>query len=505
MQISNKVFNRVAYSVIGNVTRALLSFITGILLARGLGPAEYGVFGFLLASFTALTQLLDMGSSNAFITFISQRIRSKSYLLYYGLWILLQFLFSIILIVAVVPDDFLRELWHGESRERVFVSFVAVFLQNKVWQAAVQIGESQRFTHIVQAVSVSIACVHLIIIVLLFWSGRPSIEFVYGIVAVEFFLGSCVAIWFFPLRYSKDKEAPSAVIREYGKYCYPLVPTVWVAVLTGFADTWLLQRFGGAIEQAYYVVALQFSVVSLIATRSVLNILWKEVSEAYQAKKVEVVRKLFTRTTKSLYCLGAMISGALIPWVDEIISIFLGDSYLAGSLVMMIMFIYPIDQARGQVAGTMLLAMEMTKSTLVLGVVSNVIGVLLTYFLLAPADANVPGLGLGASGLALKMVVVQFFTVNVSLWWISRRLGMKAEWLYQFYGLFLFLFLGYLTNLLVNLSLGSSTAILLRMLLNGLGYLVLIGVAIYKFPSLIGLSHAQARELFAKVRSVCGM
>ncbi|MFN3467993.1 MAG: oligosaccharide flippase family protein, partial [Candidatus Brocadiales bacterium] len=58
-------------SILANVTRMGLGLLTGLLVARGLGPAEFGSFSFLLTSFTAISQLLDMGSSQAFYTFVS--------------------------------------------------------------------------------------------------------------------------------------------------------------------------------------------------------------------------------------------------------------------------------------------------------------------------------------------------------------------------------------------------------------------------------------------------
>ena len=68
-----------------NIARVGLSFIGGIIIARSLGPAVYGNYSFLLGSFISITTLLDMGTSSAFYTFLSQRKRGLKFYVYYFL------------------------------------------------------------------------------------------------------------------------------------------------------------------------------------------------------------------------------------------------------------------------------------------------------------------------------------------------------------------------------------------------------------------------------------
>ena len=70
-------------SIVANLARALLGLINGIPLARWLGPQSYGTFAFLTVTFLAVKQLTDMGSSNAFFTFLSSRKRSLDFILFY--------------------------------------------------------------------------------------------------------------------------------------------------------------------------------------------------------------------------------------------------------------------------------------------------------------------------------------------------------------------------------------------------------------------------------------
>jgi len=58
---------RLLFSVVLNFLRALLTFATGVFIARALSPSPYGDMMFLIGSFVAIRSLLDLGSSNAFL------------------------------------------------------------------------------------------------------------------------------------------------------------------------------------------------------------------------------------------------------------------------------------------------------------------------------------------------------------------------------------------------------------------------------------------------------
>jgi O-antigen/teichoic acid export membrane protein len=482
---------RIAFSFLGNILRSALTVITSILLARGLGPTEFGQFGFLLASFTALTQLLDMGSSNAFLTFISKKIRSRLYLFYYSGWLIIQFLVMFLFITLLAPDYVIQKIWLGESKATILLAFVAVFFQQNVWLTISRLGESQRLTGLVQVLSVGIGIAHLLLVCILLYLDSVTVSLLFQIIAIEIVIALAIAVYIFPLQFAEATEPLSSILNEYKAYCKPLIPLTWIALIAAFSDTWLLQLYGGAEEQAYYAVASQFAVICLIATRSILNILWKEIAEAYSNSDMATVRLMFERSTKGLFYLGAMISGFFIPWTDDVIRLTLGEMFLPGVLTMMIMFLYPVDQARGQVTGTLLLATEQTRATFIIGAVGSVAGTVMTYFMLAPVDATVPGLELGALGLAIKMVIIQFISVNVSIWWINRKIQLKNEYMYQFFAFGFFIGLGLIWNYIITSIIYLDSYLLPRLIVGGMCYLLTVIIFIINCPTLFGITQQE--------------
>lgn len=493
---------RLVTSVLLNTVRSVIIFVTGMILARGLGPEQYGLFSFLLASFAAIITLLDMGSSSAFFSFISKRIRSKYFFLTYFYWVLFQFLTALTLIILIIPDSWLYLIWQGESKKLVSIAFIAVFFQNQIWTLVVKVGESQRLTTMAQMLGVLIALAHFGLVILLYYKNLLTIEYIYYLVSIEIIIGATVAKLIFPLEFVEEKETFQDNFYEYWKFCKPLIPYVWLGVIMSFADTWLLRYFSGSVEQGYYAVAAQMGTVTLLFTSSVIRVLWKEVAEANENSDSERVAYVYKRVSRIVFMVGVLISAFLIPWTKEIIFILLGSQYLEGATVMMIMFLYPIHQSLGQINGTMYFALEKTFPYVVISSVHLITSIFVIYFILAPSDAYFPGLGLGAIGLALKMVILQIICVNFYIWWLSRNQGWSFDIGYQIVSIGLFLILGFLSYKLANTLFEEEVYVLIRGSISAVFYAIAAAIIFYRFPWLLGLTISELKIYLNKIKNI---
>lgn len=498
------VRSRFKATIIANILRSGLSFITGLLIARGLGPEQYGSFVFLLGSFVALRQLLDMGTSSAFYTFISQRPRPLSFLLSYFGWQGLQFVLPVMAIGLLMPQIWVDQIWLGQNRGLIMLSFVAVFLQQQAWQTLVQIGESSRLTHRVQGMNAGIAAIHLVLVVIFWKLGSLSSYLLFSLIIAEYLLALSISYFFIWRNRAGDviTEKSAFVFRtmlnEYSIYCAPLVIYSWVGFLYGFADSWMLQRFGGAAEQGFYAIGYQFAAISLIATTSILQIFWKEIAEAQERKNTERVKMLYHKVSRSLFMFGAIISGFLIPWSGEIVNIMLGATYIAAAPALAIMFLYPVHQSMGQIVGTMYYATGKTKPYANVVLAFMLISIPVTYFALAPKDALIAGFALGSTGVAVKMVVLQLISVNALAWWISRIYGWKYDWMHQVIGLGGAVLAGWLAYVSVAAATsGMQLHLFLRGGLSFVLYSFLMAGMIWTMPWLLGMERA---EILAIIR-----
>lgn len=484
------VARRFAFTVGASVIRAPLSFTTAMLLARWLGPESYGNMAFLLGTFLGLRQLLDMGSSAAFFTYLSQQPRSKPFVRSFFAWLAVQFVVPLCVIGLLVPSRWIDTVWHGEQRGLVLLAFAAVFMQSSVWTVIQRAGESQRRTLWVQGVGVVIVGAHLLAVVLLWSLGILGLYAIFAAIALEYFLGAVVAHKQF--RYAPaggadaTDGAPEPTLRNYLDYCWPLLPYSVVGFAYVFVDRWLLQSYGGGIEQAYYAVGFKFAAIALIATSSILSIFWKEIAEAHHQEDHARIGLLYRKVSRLLFLVGAMIAGFLLPWAEDLLRLMLGVGYVGGATTLAIMFLYPVHQSLGQINGTMLYATGRVSLQVVNGTIFRIVGIGVTYLVLAPQDAVVPGLGLGSNGLAIKMVVLQLLSVNVLGYLIARIWKWQFDWLYQPLSLLGCLGIGWIAHL-TSAGLVSHTLPLLAVM--GLGavlYLILLTAFVYSMPWLAG-------------------
>lgn len=417
------------------VVRMALAFTSGVLVARALGAPEYGRYQFLLASFAAIAQFLDLGSAFAFFTFLSRRRRSWRFLMAYSAWMAVQFTTIVLLVGVLLPWSVVDRMWLGQDRLTLLLAFAAAFLMNEMWEMVTQLAEARRRTVVVQGATTAQAGMHLLLVSLALFFGVLSVRAVLVFLAFEY--GALIAI-FGPRFLRENVAAPGesgeslgAIGREFVAYCRPLVIYSLVSVVCLFGDRWLLQRFGGAEQQAFFSIAQQIATISLIATTSVLQVFWKEIAEASHAENEERLEQLYGSVSRTLFFAGAWLSCALIPYAREILLLTAGPGYAGARLSLTLMLIFPVYQSMGRIGGSYFYASGDTATYSRIGGWINVVGLPLTYLLVAPAASVVPGIHLGALGLTAKTVAITVLSVNVQHFFIVRANGWSRLFRFQ--------------------------------------------------------------------------
>ena len=209
---------------------------------------------------------------------------------------------------------------------------------------------------------------------------------------------------------------------------------------------------------------------------------------------------IYRRVSRGLFFVAASFAGFLIPWSEDILRIALGPAYAGGATALGIMFLYPLHQSMGQIAGTMMYATGRVRAQVVIGMLTMALGIVATYFVLAPPDAPVPGFGLGSGGLAGKMVIMQILAVNGISIYLARSMQVKFDWTYQPIGLVACLGLGWIAYVMSRWLFEAPDQVALGMLASGFIYSILIITVIWATPSLVGLSRGELRGLARRVR-----
>ena len=503
----SSIIFRFKSSLLANSFRAALTALTSIYIAKKLLPFGYGDLMFLLGSFVAIRSLLDMGSSSAFYTLISKKNRSYLFFKTYFIWIIFQFFIAATFIFILIPRHIFDSLWLGHNKLVTFIAFSACFIQQQVWQTMIQIAESMRLSSTIQKLNFLISGVYLLILVSTAFFSSLNIEKVLLILLFSYFFALIIGWNLLKnklfLTFRKNKETSiNRIYIEFYKYCKPLFYLSIISFLYDFLDKWMLQKFGGSQQQGFFQISSQFASICLIATTSILSIYWKEVAHSHHKKQMSHIQNLYLKTTKRLFFFGCFLAGSAIPWTKELIYSFLGPAYSESWLVLSIMFIYPITQSVGQIGGSTLLATANTRKVMQLASITMLISIPMSYFLLAPINFNyLPGMHLGAVGLAIKFVLLGFFSVNLQAYIISNLFKWNFEWKFQFVSIILMVINGYLSKYIALYFLDINSNFFYVIFFYILFYLSLSFLTLTLFPSLAGLEKLKLKKLISEFRS----
>jgi len=406
-----------------NLFGLVLTFITISLVPRALGPAAYGAFEFLRNFFEQVAGFLDMGTSTAFYTKLSQRMRDIGLIRFYMIFVgfVLTLMGAGLLLVAWLVG-FSDEIWQGQP---ILYIALAMLLGYFTWSRGIaqKIVDAFGCTITSERAAIVVKGISTIVVVVLFATELLTIESYF---AVEIALAIVLILtWGRIARYhwvAQDNAKivntkNKALFAEFRHYCTPLFWYALVGLFVGLADRWLLQLFAGSEEQGFYSLAYRVSAVCFIFTSAMTQLIMREFARAHAEGDYGEMRRLFRRYIPMLYAVAAYFSAFISVEAETVIWILGGDEFVAAGAAMMIMALYPIHQTYGQLSGSLFFATGQTRLYRNIGITVMLIGLPITWFVLAPRDMG--GIDEGSFGLAIKMVIVQFLGVNLQLWLVQ--------------------------------------------------------------------------------------
>ena len=287
--------------------------------------------------------------------------------------------------------------------------------------------------------------------------------------------------------------------RDYFKnlfrYVNPLIVMTIIVFAAGFLDRWLLQKFGGSIQQGFFTLSLKIGAVYFLFARSLTQLLTREFSVAFGKKDINQMRIMFRRYIPLIYGTVAYFACFVAAQSDKVARIVGGAEYEGAKTVMIIMAFYPIHQTYGQLSNAVFYATGQTKLYRNIGLSGMLLGLPLIYFLLAPR--SMMGLNSGATGLAIKMVLVQFISVNIGLYFNTKFLSLPffKFLLHQFGSVVIMIAIAIGARLGIDNIPIIKNNIILSFILSGIIYTILIVVISNYFPKLFGLDKKTIQKI----------
>lgn len=509
MQIDS-IKKRYLFKLGGGACGALLSIIIAGLVPRALGPSHYGDFGFLQSSFLNIIAIITMGSPMAFFAYNAKNRNSYPIIVFYGYFIVAASLITFVLVLTAHNTPIGSFLWPGQKFRYILM---AAFLGIITWLAAITIdfADSKGLTVRAAIIKVINKFFATILLITLFCIGMLNLGTYF--VFLYFTLFTLISLLIVYFRRAKaigeimpvKKHQLADLFKYFYRYCSPLFIYGIFGTLVAYFYRWFLQIIYGSTEQGFFTLGHQLSAVVLLFTASFMPIFMREMASAHGRNDFESMRRLFGKFAKLLFSLTAFLSMIFIFHSRLIIDIFAGDKYIESFWPVTIMFLYPIVQTTGQLAGNVFYSTEQTKLYTNIGYFNNVMGFFIVYFLLAPKNAFIGGFALGAIGLALATVLAGFLTTNVMYYFACRYLRLKyLKFLFHQFIIicslsFLMFSSQHIIHMLININ-GIKMQIL-SLIASSLLYVTFAFGMFYFFPSLLGMNKAEIESNMNKIKN----
>lgn len=495
--------HRYLFKLLANVASVPVYLVMEAILPRALGPQIYGNFSFATALFQQFSGFLDMGTSTCLYNSLSRRHRERTLFKFY---LRIAFIVTILMLLcgfllcAPAPSRWLM------PDVPAWMAPLAALWALLTWWGRVLRSVNDALGETISSEIWRIGCslAALLLLIILYFANLLNI---YSLFLQQYLLlgASALAFWHVCDRAWKNmelpplKKLPECYVKQYKKEFFDYSHPLFIQALLSFgmlsAERWLLQWFDGSAQQGFFALSQKVSMACFLFVSAMTPLLMREFSIAWGKQNLAEMGALLSRFAPLLYGMASYFSCFTLVEGESLVRIFGGEEFLAATLPVEIMALYPLHQAYGQMASSVFHACGKTSILRNLSALECVYGLAAAWVLLAPA--KFAGLNLGASGLAIKTVAVQFLSVNICLWLASRFIPFKFwhNFLHQLITVGIFLGIAWLAKQGMFLILPGTDNFIWRFGASGILYSIGILALCLLFPGLLGLSHQELREL----------
>lgn len=418
------MFQRFIAKLGANLIGVLLTAARLALVARFMGPETYGRFEFLYNFFVQSTSFLDMGTSTCFYTKLSQRQTDRGLIRFYTWFVAGACVLLLIAVAWLTQTSIGHRIWAGETWGYILLAAVLGCLT--WWYQVVQkVVDAFGLTVRGEILGVASKGIMLVVLVLLAFGGWLSLGSYLLFQIASLFLG--IALWAMLVGGSARARFTTGIhgttknyAKEFWGYSHPLIVSALIGVIAGLFERWLLQTQAGAIQQGFFGLANQIGAVCFMFTSAMAPLLMRELAIAWERNDRASMGVMFSRYLPVFYTIASFFSVFVAFRASDVVWVVGGHDFADGTAAVAIMALYPIHQTYGQLSASIYYATGKTSQYRNISLVGQMIGVPLSLWILMPVSMG--GLGMGASGLAIRMLLLQVVMVNVQIWFCARLL-----------------------------------------------------------------------------------
>lgn len=473
-----------------------LNLFTVSIIARTLGPELYGEYRYLIYFFSLLSGFIGFGG-NFFATELSKNHFDRQLITFYQIYIILNWVGASVLIFAISYSKFSETFFPGGIELRYiwiafllsFITFISTFLESMTDSCGLTKNASI-FNFVAKLAGLLVL---LLLVYVIDWKDLFSV-FLYSIAVVVFTVAGFGTVL-------KSNDIPVFSLKISGRefadkfislfnYSHPLFTLAVSTFAIGFLTRWILQFFGGSVQQGYFSFSDSFSAFIIIFSNSIAPLLQREFSISFGSQDLEKMKSLFHKSILIFTAVTSYLSVFIILNAGIFTLLVGGKSFENAILPTQIMLFYPIPYIANNILYATVYATGRTPLLRNVQMLVGMINLVLTYFFVAPASYF--GLEMGAVGFAISMVISTYLNHVILLKYCASFLTLNWISILGNYLsiIIIFVIAGFVFKIFFRTFLTDS---ILYIIVSGLLYSLSVCLIFFKFPGLLGFSTNEIR------------
>lgn len=391
----NKEVKNAGWLIGGKVAQMVLSLFVGVLSARYLGPANYGILSYGKALISFFMSLCTLGINSVIVKELIDHPEEQGKAL--GTAVLMRVISSFMSAVMVVAISFVIDYGQWETIAVVALSSVSLifhcFDTINYW---FQSRYKSKTIAIAGFVAYGVTALYRIVLLIL---GKSVLWFAFANSVDYITVGV-----FLLLAYKKHGGQKFAISLTKGKAIlsksYHYILSGLMVSIYGHTDKFMLKHMLDESEVGYYATATSICAMWTFVLTAIIDSMYPSIVGAYKQDK-----RLFDKRNRQLYAIVFYVSACVSIGFGLLgglaIRILYGEAFLPATIPLKVVTWYTAFSFLGVARSAWMVCNDKQKYLKYMYVPAIIINVALNYFLIPP---------LGATGAAVASLVTQVCT-----------------------------------------------------------------------------------------------
>ena len=494
--------SRYFVKITSSVIIAALNMVIQVILPRAFSVEEFGYYSYNLNVFTSTVVLANFSMSSALVAKFSKRPEELGIVFFYLKYYLLEVIFLSLGMMLLYPLDFIKNSFAGQSVFMVLLG-LEFALVTKLLGDAISIFDAMAIAKISAIYQIVLKTLLALFITATYFGGRLNLSVFYFGQIIGLTSVSAILIYM-AIHYQRQKYPIQIIgnrkqyIKEFVSYCRPLALSSVASQLIIILMNWLLIKYAGVREQAMFGIAWQLNTLISYVFSPYAELSKREY--AVFADDKTLLSNFYLNSLKRMFWITSYFAcfvGFCSSWVVKLLY---GTKYIGAEKITLLIMIYTIYQAWGQINGSFMLATEKTKMNAYIGILNQIVIVVLMFMFQVP-NVIWPQ-GLGSVGVAMVYLISNILIVFIMIFMVSKELGINP-WRalnIQLVPLMLCSMLALILYCVMNFLIkeNSIDILLCKLFVSGIVYTLLLLVFIYAFPEELGFEKKDILNIMNK-------